>query len=200
MPDPEKPAQANPQAGAPEPKEKPEAPKPEGKEPPKAASPEAGKPEQKPVVPERYDLKLPEGSPLDKAHVETTAAFAKERGLSNEQAQAILDREHQAVASHLEGVKAMQQQWAEDSKNDKEIGGEGFSKNVELAKRVVDKYGSESFRKALSESGLGNHPELVRFITRIGKAFGNDHFVQAGAKPSGKRPIEEVFYGKPKEE
>src|SRR5688572_20896218 len=56
--------------------------------------------EQKPVVPEKYDLKLPEGSLLEAAQMEKISAYAKEKGLSNEQAQELLERENDAVSGY----------------------------------------------------------------------------------------------------
>jgi hypothetical protein len=61
---------------------------------PEGTPPEA-KPTEAKVVPEKYDLKLPEASLLDASHVEKLTAFAKERGLSNDEAQALLERENQ---------------------------------------------------------------------------------------------------------
>ena len=48
------------------------------------------KPPAAKVAPEKYDLKLPEGSKLDAKHIEKIAADAKARGLSQEDAQALL--------------------------------------------------------------------------------------------------------------
>lgn len=51
------------------------------------------------VVPETYDLKLPEGSTVDPAIVERTAATARALGLSNEAGQTLLDAEVKAEAA-----------------------------------------------------------------------------------------------------
>src|SRR3972149_1235780 len=99
----ETPAQGTPAAGEPA-KETPAAtPAAEGAPSPAvaaAAAPTEEKPvAEKPVVPQKYELKLPEGSQLDQARIDSLSAYAKEKGLSNEQAQAILDRESDAVSS-----------------------------------------------------------------------------------------------------
>ena len=151
------------------------------------------------VVPEKYELKLPDGSLLDSKAVEKIATFAKENGLTNTEAQAVLERENQAVVSYVEGQREMlaqkQKEWVETVKNDKELGGDGFTKNVEMAKRVVERYGSDALKQALTDSGLGNHPELVRFVARIGHAMSEDQLVIPGAgTPSGKKFMEDIFY------
>lgn len=152
-------------------------------------------PKEKTVAPEKYDLKLSEDSVLGKRALERIEAYAKEQGLSNEQAQAIVDGEAEAVAKF---VDEQSNEWANQTKNDKEIGGEGFKKNVETAKRVIDKFGSDTLRKELNKTGYGNHPELIRLLSRIGKAMNEDELVIPGAQAGTKRSREEIFYGKEK--
>lgn len=150
-------------------------------------------------APEEYDLKLPEDSQLDPSVTEEIADFAREQGFSNEQAQALLDRESNAVASYIEAqdeqVKEIRESWLGTSEKDKEIGGDGFKENVELAKRAVDKYGSDEFRQALDETGFGNHPEVLRTFVRIGKAMGEDNIVSPGSG-TGSKGGKKSFYDK----
>jgi hypothetical protein len=150
-------------------------------------------------VPEKYDLKIPEGSLLEASAVEKIAAYAKEQGLSQKQAEALLERENQAVADFAQGqtkqLEQKREEWLKTAQVDPEFGGTEFPKNVEIAKRVINRFGSDSFKAALNESGLGNHPELVRFCWRLGKAMTDDELIVPGAQGSGKRPIEEIFYG-----
>lgn len=170
-----------------------------------SASPSAGAPNaqppaaQPPKVPEKYDLKLPDGSLLEASHIERISSFAKEKGLSNEMAQSLLEREHGAVSSYAEAQKQNYNKtvdsWAKLVEADSEIGGEGYKKNVELASRVIKRFGSESLVKALNETGYGNHPELVRAFTRIGKAMTEDQLVMPGTQPPAKPSMEDRFYG-----
>lgn len=147
-------------------------------------------------------LKLPEGSKLDAKRVEDVSAWAKAKNIAPEVAQEILNREHEAVstaaAAQAAEVERVKETWLNELKADKEIGGDKLNQHVEPAKRLVDKFGSESFKKALDETGLGNHPELVRFLSGIAKAVGEDKLVLPGASPAGaKKSVEEVFYGTP---
>ncbi len=154
----------------------------------------------KTVVPEKYDLKLPENSLLDASHTEKIAAYAKAQGLSNDAAQALLNREATVVADYAEGLKEKQKQksseWVDQVKGDTELGGEGFARNSELAKRVINRYGSDALKKELNETGLGNHPELVRFVSRIGKSMSEDQLILPGKNAGGvSKSMEDVFYG-----
>lgn len=153
-----------------------------------------------PVVPEKYDLKLPEKSLLDPSVLERTAASAKARGLTNEQAQKELDAVAGEVAKYhetlLEQHKTKVSEWEQQSRNDKEIGGTAFAANAELSRRVVEKFATPEFAKILNDSGYGNHPELVRVFARIGRAIGEDR--PGGSNPGGgapKKNAEDVLYG-----
>jgi hypothetical protein len=57
--------------------------------------------------------------------------------------------------------------WAEQARKDPEIGGQHFDKTVRKAKAVIHRFGTAALKQELNESGLGNHPELVRFIWKI---------------------------------
>src|SRR5687768_5093064 len=52
----------------------------------------------------KYELTLPEKSALDPAVLERTAAIARARGLSPEQAQAAVDLVNSEVASHVDAL------------------------------------------------------------------------------------------------
>lgn len=144
-------------------------------------------------------LALPEGSHLDAKAVERIVADAKARGLNQEQAQDLLKRENDAVAGYVKGQTDAyaneQTAWMAAIKADPEIGGQKFDESVTLAKRAVDAYGSDAFKKALNDTGLGNHPELVRVFARIGKTITQDDKILApGRMPAAKRSPEQVFY------
>lgn len=146
-----------------------------------------------------FDLKLPEGSFLDAAHIEKVIAFAKSKGLSNEQAQEQLNKDAETVKaeSHkaqMAQIEKNKTEWFKLAEGDKEIGGAVFKENAELAKRVVHKFATEPFIKALDETGLGNHPELIRVFARIGKEMGEDRLVIPSAQTSGKKSVAEIFY------
>lgn len=153
---------------------------------------------QEPVTPEAYDLKLPDGSLLDPASVEKVTLFAKENKLSQEAAQALLQRENEVVSSFVTKAqadfKAQTEQWVKDIQGDKEVGGEKFKENIELAHRVLKRFGSDDFSKALEETGYGNHPDLVKVFVRIGKAMGDDKAVIPGAQAGEQKSLAQLLY------
>lgn len=146
----------------------------------------------------KYELKMPEGSLLDKESLERIEAYAKERGLSNDDAQEILDQESDAIEDYRndqeEQLKELTQvQWVEQAKADKEIGGEKFKESAELSRRALEKFGTAEFSDELIRTGFGNHPELIRMFSRIGRAMENDTLVKGEAKAAPKN-MEDIFY------
>lgn len=139
------------------------------------------------VAPEKYDVKLPENSVLTPEHIAALSSYAKEKKLTNEQAQELLNRDNQLIESDRaaqqkasdERVAKMQESWIATAKDDKEIGGAEFAANAELASRVVKKFGTPEFNELLNPAdgkGIkwGNHPELFRFLAKLGKAMSPD--------------------------
>lgn len=158
------------------------------------AEPEPPKGQQPPKPPETYDLKLPDGSQLRPTVLEKTAAYAKQRGLSNADAQELVNQQNQAVVDHVEALQGQRDTWLEETKNDAEVGGDKFNENVEIAKRVVDRFGTEGFKKALVDTGLGNQVDVVKTFVAIGKAAKDDSFFQgAPAGPPQKTAAQKMY-------
>lgn len=132
----------------------------------------------KPVIPDSYDLKLPENALL--SDTGKVADFAKAQGLTQDQAQAAVEYANTVLSDYKDTVTTqlndMRETWRQQTESDKDIGGEAFKGNAELARRALDKFASEEFHKLLKESGYGNHPEVVRTFVNIGKAMSEDKF------------------------
>lgn len=165
---------------------------------PPATPPATPTPPVAPVVPEKYNLTLPKDSPLDPKALARIEANAKAQGLSQEAAEKELARENEAVSEfhnhQKETLKQAQSTWVDAGRADPEIGGEAFKQNVELAKRVVSRFGTDAFKSELEKTGLGNHPELLRVFTRIGKSMREDQLVIPSAQAGGNKSTEEILY------
>lgn len=152
------------------------------------------------VVPEKYEIKLPEGSPLDQSAIDRISADAKAKGLSNDEAQSELNRESASAASYLSTLsqksKEIQGQWVQTAQKDPEIGGANFQVSVEHAQRALNQYGSESLKQELNKTGFGNHPELIRVFARIGKAMADDTAVRGGLTPNFSKNRLDILYDK----
>ena len=129
-------------------------------------------------APETYDLKPVEGQEFDSEFLKTYEETARELNLTNEAAQMMLDKLSPVVRQQQEArIEAVRTEWAETSKADKEFGGDKLRENLGVAKQALDKFGSDEFKKFINETGLGNHPEVIRFFYRAGKELAQDTFV-----------------------
>ena len=178
-----------------------EAPKVEGTESSEAGSEPKTDPKAE-AAPEKYELKLPEGA--DQGLIEKIESFAKERGFSNEQAQAILEREVAAVQEFANQTKPngkvwLQQveKWEQEALSSKEIGGtpEKLQQSVAVAKKAIAKFFPEESHAFLHESGLGSHPALLTALVRIGQAMGNDKSVKGSSTTTTEKSLAERLYG-----
>jgi len=153
--------------------------------------------------PVKYDLKLAEKSALTKDDLERIAGQALEQGLTQEQAQKRLSDEEAIVGRVVEAREAKDKatldaeykRWIETGKADPEIGGDKYAESAELAKRVVDKFGTEELKKSLETSHLGDYHEFVRLLSRIGRAMDSDKLVIGDTKITEPKSIAERLYG-----
>ena len=142
------------------------------------AESEPAKAEEKPTVPEKYEFKAPEGKDFDPAVIGQFSEVAKELGLSQDAAQKILDKMGPSIAARqAEVAEAARTEWANASQTDKEFGGDKLTENLAVAKQALDTFGTPELHALLNQSGLGNHPEVIRFMFRAGKAISEDRFV-----------------------
>lgn len=139
-------------------------------------------------APEQYEFKAPEGQKFDDLVIAEFTEVARELDLPQDAAQKILDKVAPVIqARQTEQINAARTAWGEATRTDKEFGGDKLNENLAVAKKALDKFGSPELRVLLNESGLGNHPEVIRMMYRAGKAIGEDTFVggkQTGATPS----------------
>lgn len=133
-------------------------------------------------APEKYEFKAPEGTAaFDDKVIEQFSEVARELNLPQDAAQRVLDKMAPAIqARQVEQIQTARNMWAESAKSDKEFGGEKLTENLAVAKKALDTFGSPELRSLLNESGLGNHPEMIRVLYRAGKAISEDRFVGAG--------------------
>lgn len=151
-----------------------------------------------PVVPEKYEFKLPEGLPED---TEATAQFselAKGLKLTQEQAQSLVDLYAERMKGLVEGQvaswTATRKEWVTAAQTDKEYGGANFDANRAHVARAMKQFGTPELAKALDEFGFGDHPELVRFFYRVGKLVSEPSFHTGSGENAGARTPESVLY------
>ena len=142
-------------------------------------------------APDKYEFNAQVADAPDELDPEVVTAFgdvAKELDLSQDAAQKVLDKVAPVLQRRqAEAVEEAKTEWANEAKADQEFGGETLDANLTVAKSALDTFGTDALKSLLSESGLGNHPEIIRFMYRAGKAISEDSYVgnSLGANAKG---------------
>ncbi len=155
-----------------------------------------------PVVPEKYVIAAPEGREYNPETLKRIETFGQARKLSQadmDELMSIGGDVSKSFSDQLQNtIKTARTEWVETAKADPEIGGAGFDANVAKASDIYNRFGSPELGEVLKASGLGDHPEIVRWALRVSKALSEDTFVAGGNR--GQSPTKDpatVLYGTP---
>lgn len=172
------------------------------------AAEDAAAAEKAAAVPEVYELTIPDGVNLDQTMVDLATPTFKELGLNNAQASKLIpvagqfaekiagDVQKQITDNHQAQVAA----WAAAAISDVEIGGDPdkYAANIVSAGQALDRLGFKAdtpFRQLLTDSGLGNHPEMIRAFVRVGQVISEDTvFVRTGGMAPAKLDAASQLY------
>ena len=151
------------------------------------------------TVPETYaDFAMPEGITLDEAALTGATPIFKDLGLNQDQAQKLIDvYAAQVQAGMDQQVDAFNQQkaeWRDASAADKEFGGDAFDENVKIAQAAVNKFGTPELKQLLEDYGVGNHPEVIRFMVNVGKLTAEDVPGATGGVANAQKSAVDVLY------
>lgn len=162
-----------------------------------------GEDEAETEVPEEYDfseVELPDGMEIDAAFAEAAAPVLKELGMNQEQANKLAGLYAQQLQAQAETqmteVKKMITGWVDTAKADEEVGKGNWDESVRLGNAALRQFGTpELIQEVMVNQGLGNHPEVIRFMARVGKHVASDN-APTGTETEGDAvPPEQKWYG-----
>jgi hypothetical protein len=159
-------------------------------------------------VPETYTFEPPEGLELDedtKGRIDAFAETAREMGLTQQQYQSLIEydinRAQQLNDVAVEGWDRQVEEWRKSAKTDKEIGGEKFAENLKVAESAIKQFGDPDLRALLKSPSpenpnglaIGNHPAVLRFLNRVGKAIADPGLLQGDAAPQTEGTLKRMY-------
>ena len=163
----------------------------------RSATPPANEPAPEPkpgsAAPESYtDFSVPEGHTLDAAAIESATPLFRELGLSQDQAQKLVDFYSTQVGkinAENEGyMETLRTQWREELKADKDIGGKLDQVKVEIG-RGLDRLPPavrDNIKAAMDMTGAGDHPAVIKAIHAFASLIGEGtHVSGGGPSPNG---------------
>lgn len=144
------------------------------------------------LAPENYEaFTLPDGFEMDEANLAEAVIEFKDLDLTQEEAQRLIDMQskfvEKAMQAEFDAREAENLKNQNDLKNDKDFGGDNLKQSLKVANNALNVFGSEAFDKILADSGVGNHPEMMRFLLKIGKTLQEDNPSEDVVSPSGDR-------------
>ena len=159
-----------------------------------AKTEDAKKPAEPGVVPEKYDLKAPEGYEIDPKMVEEFTPIAKELGLTNEQAQKLADvwNKHsiESAEAPYKAYEEFRTKGRDEIVKDPALGDGKDNLKPEVRaniSKVYDAIGDaklvEAFKADMDLTGSGDRPSFVRVMNAVGKLLSEGTLVR-GAGPA----------------
>ena len=143
-----------------------------------------------------YELNIPKGMTLEDSQRTLFEKQARDMGLDNATAQKLLDISQVNQKAYADALQAQVKAWQEEVTNDSELGGANLTATLAHAKSGLTRFDPDlKIFGLLEESGYSNHPEVIRFLSAIGKAHGEDQVVEGGKVPV-EVPLHERMFGK----
>lgn len=140
------------------------------------------------------ELEVPEGFSARQEDIQRFHETALGMGLTKAQAQQLVDMQHANVLAAQEQHAAHLAQWKNEIKMDKEMGGAAFEQTDMYATASLRKFDEDGkVFELLDSSGYKNHPEIIRFLSRVGKAMGEDGVV-TGKETGQQKALEDRLY------
>lgn len=123
-------------------------------------------------------IDMPDGFEVDNEVLEDVSPLLKDMGVSKENAEKLYGVAAKMMQKSQEKMQeAWSKQvdaWEKETLADEEI---GSIEALATANRALKTFGSEKLQSELISLGIGNHPELIRFCHKIGKAISDDGLV-----------------------
>ena len=118
---------------------------------------------------------IPETFKLDETLSTEFLKVATDANLPKEQAQALLKlhvtQMEAAQQAQLAAWNTTQSDWQNQIKADPEIGGARLPDVLSTCAKAIDEFGTPEVRKALDETGAGNHPAILKMIHKMAEAL-----------------------------
>lgn len=144
----------------------------------------------RPEAPDKYAFRMPEGHTAtegDRAFQAHMAPLLHKAGLAQWQVDVLAQGLEGFGHQQRDGLsRQTQQAYAASVEELQRDWGTSFDRHLDLANRAVRRFGGPDLVRALSASGLGHHPAVVRAFARMGATLAEDSGGLPGDAGSGR--------------
>lgn len=157
----------------------------------------SAKPER--AAPEKYEFTMPDGQQANPEIIAEFEAIARELKMPQDEAQTLVGKlapkiSERVIQQQAEIVERASSEWTASATADKEFGGDKLTESLALGEKALTAFGNPALRQLLVESRFGNHPEVIRFMVRAGKALSEDNRLVTGGKPPSAKDAASTLY------
>ncbi|WP_333662731.1 hypothetical protein [Acinetobacter sp.] len=140
------------------------------------------------------DFTLPDGFELNGDDSKVLQELGQQFKMPQEAVQKLVDlgvqMQQRQVAKQQQVIKS----WVDAAKADAEYGGEKLQQSLLTAQKAFTLPRGDKISKILLNSGLGNHPDVIGFMTEVGRMMESDNMVHG--KGSNTAPsLGQLWYG-----
>lgn len=163
------------------------------------------KSEKTPDKSEESEITIPDGMELDTERFEKFKGILEDVDITHDKKQELMDLASdftQNIAQKQADVWSdIRKGWVEDITADKEFGGSNLDKSLVISKRALKQFGGDPdektgvlpIMKVLEETGMGDNPDVIRFLTRVGKAMSEDT-LETGSPKNPEQDFAKALY------
>lgn len=147
-------------------------------------------------APEQYDLKMPDNAQVDPVLLDKTTAGFKELGLTNEQAQGVMEMlpgyQEMISAQILANHQAQVAEWEKETRAEL---GKDAAQELAFGAKALAGYGTPELKTLLAQTGLDRHPLVNKFFIAVGKDMAESKTMKSGGgnAPEQKSTAETLY-------
>jgi hypothetical protein len=124
-------------------------------------------------------------------------SLAKEMNLTQEGAQKLVDLQTQNAVAQAKAMQdsfnKIKEEWTTESL--KTLGPE-YKRELAVAAKAMDRFGTPELRQLLADTGVGNHKEMINLLIKAGKAISEDNFVDGSPRSAAASPASVMYPSK----
>lgn len=142
-------------------------------------------------APDKYEFTPPDGAELDPKTIESATAVFKELGLTQAQANKLVEfqfaRDAEIAKKPAEVYNQMRADWREAVEKDPQIGGQKLDETrAEIGKAIATLPAplQKDFKDAMNLTGAGDNPAIVKAFLAFAKSVNESTKHVAGGNPS----------------
>jgi len=141
---------------------------------------------------EDFKVTIPDTMNFPDAAIAAITEAAQSKGITSEQAQAMLDAVAPTIAeANAKMVEETREEWSRAIENDPKLGGDKLAENMAFRDKAIETFGDEGLAELLNDGDLplGKEPGMFRLLVKVGRAISEAPAVNGGETAEPVKPF-----------